>query len=167
MKKIVANIKKSFMFHMSIIALIGLLWSCAEEDVYNPGIEAPIISSMEPDSAFPSQVVVINGRNFGSAVVDNAVSFNGVPATITSVTTIAISTTVPDGATSGGVTVTTNSLTSDAFASFTVTEPVIPVITAIDPEMGKVGSVVTITGTDFSPNSASNMVSFKNVLQSM
>jgi len=159
MKKILVNANKSVMFYLSIIALIGILWSCAEE-VYNPGIQAPMITEMEPDSAFPSQVVVIHGRNFSSALVDNTVSFNGITATIKSVTTIAITTTVPDGATTGDVTVSTNDLTSAGFASFTVTEPVIPVISSIEPIIGKVGATVTITGSDFSTKPGSNIISF-------
>ncbi|HCC72146.1 MAG TPA: hypothetical protein DEQ09_13485 [Bacteroidales bacterium] len=57
------------------------------------------------------------------------------------------------------VTVTTNDLTSEGF-SFTVTEPVIPTLISIDPSSGKVGSTVTINGTDFSTTPAENVVSF-------
>ncbi|MFC2116730.1 IPT/TIG domain-containing protein [Bacteroidota bacterium] len=125
MKKISANEIKSIMLFMSIIVLIGLSWSC-EEDPYNPGIQAPVITGMEPDSAFAGQEVVIHGRNFSSTLVDNAVSINGLPATIKGVTTIAITITVPDSAALGGgdITVTTNNLSSGTFTSFTVTESV-------------------------------------------
>lgn len=158
MKKIKTNTKKSLMFYLSIVAIFGLLWACAEE-VYNPGIQAPIITEIGPEAAFPSQKVIIYGKNFSSAAAENAVSFNGIAATVTSTSTIAITTTVPDGAVSGNVTVTTNSMTSEGY-SFTVTEPVIPVITSLDPENGKVGSTVIITGTDFSTTPGNNVVSF-------
>jgi len=158
MKKILAISNRSFMLYMSIIALIGLLWACSEE-MYNPGIQAPKIKEIGPSAAFPGQQVVIYGSNFSSAIVGNSVSFNGTTATIISTTTLAITTTVPDGATSGNVTVTTNDMTSEGFP-FTVTEPVIPTISSIDPVSGKVGTVVVITGTNFSTTPNENTVSF-------
>jgi hypothetical protein len=158
MSKIVMITKRPIMFYMCIITIIGLLWSCKEE-LYNPGIQAPEITKIEPAAAFPGQKVIIYGRNFSSAAAGNAVSFNGVAATVTATTSLAITTTVPEGATTGNVTVMTNSLTSEGF-SFTVTEPVIPTIISIEPSSGKVGITVTITGTDFSTIAGDNVVSF-------
>jgi hypothetical protein len=158
MKKTARISNRSFIFYMSTIAVIGLIWSCKQE-LYNPGIQAPVITEIGPEAAFPGQKVVIYGKNFSSAAAKNAVSFNGVAATVTATTTLAITTTVPEGATSGEVTVSTNNLTSEGFP-FTVTEPVIPVITSLDPVTGKVGTTVTITGTDFSTTPGKNIVSF-------
>jgi hypothetical protein len=157
MKK-VRILNRSFMFCMSMIAVMGLSWSCKEE-IYNPGIQAPVITEIGPEAAFPGQQVVIYGKNFSSAAAGNAVSFNGVAATVIKTTTLAIPTTVPAGATSGDVTVITNNLTSQGY-SFTVTEPVIPVITSLDPEIGKVGTTVIITGINFSTTPGKNIVSF-------
>ena len=158
MKKLVTNANKSFMFYMSIIAVFGLLWSCTEKE-YDPGILPPAITEIGPGAAFVGQKVIIYGSNFSSAAAENVVSFNGTAATVTATTTLEITTTVPVGATTGEVTVTTNSLTSAGYL-FTVTEPVIPTITSIDPTSGKVGTEVTITGTDFSTTPAENAVSF-------
>ena len=158
MKKSVTIANKSLMFYISIIAIIGLLWSCTEEE-YNPGILPPAITEIDPGAAFPGQEVTIMGNNFSSAVAGNSVDFNGTAATVTATTSLEITTTVPVGATSGMVTVTTNDLTSEGF-SFTVTEPVIPTLISIDPSSGKVGSTVTINGTDFSTTPAENVVSF-------
>ena len=162
MKKLVKNANMSFMFYMSIIAIIGLLWSCKEE-LWDPGILPPVITEIGPGAAFPGQEVTIYGANFSSAAADNVVSFNGTAATVTATTTLEITTTVPVGATTGNVTVTTNNMTSEGFA-FTVTEPVIPSITSIDPTSGKVGSTVVITGTDFSTVPSENTVSFNGTL---
>ncbi len=158
MKKISANANKSVMFCMSMIAIIVLLGSCKEE-LYNPGMQAPVITEIGPEAAFPGQEVIIYGKNFSSAASGNTVTFNGVAATVISTTTLAIKTAVPDGAVSGDVTVTTNSMTSAGYP-FTVTEPVIPVITSIEPLSGKVGTTVIITGTDFSTTPGLNIVSF-------
>ena len=147
-------------FTICIVTILGLLWSCSEEE-YNPGIQAPEITEIDPASGFPGQEVTIIGRNFSSAVAGNQVSFNGTDATIISTTTLAINAVIPDEVATGNVnvTVTTNDLTSEAYA-FTVTEPVIPTITSLDPSSGKVGSTVVITGTDFSTVPEENIVSF-------
>ncbi len=160
MKKVVTISKKSFMFCMSIIAVNVLLWSCAEDE-YNPGIKPPVITEIEPGAAFEGMEVIIQGTNFSSAVAGNMVSFNGTAAVVTETTTMEITTNVPAGLTPGAaeVTVTTNNKTSAGFP-FTVTIPIIPTITSIDPTSGKVGTIVTITGTNFSTTAGENTVSF-------
>ena len=158
MKKIITIANRSFMFYMSIIAVIGLLWSCAE---YNPGIKPPVITEIDPGAGFEGMEVIIQGANFSSAVAGNMVSFNGTAAVVTATTSLEITTTVPAGLTPGAgeVTVTTNDKTSAGFP-FTVTLPVIPTISSIDPTSGKVGTTVIITGTDFSTTPGENTVSF-------
>ena len=158
MKKPMLITKRSLMLFIGMATVIVFLRSCAEE-AYNPGIQPPVITEIGPEAAFPSQVVVIYGKNFSSAAAGNTVSFNGTAATVIKTTTLAITTTVPDGATSGNVTVSTNNLTSEGFP-FTVTEPIIPTITSIDPTTGKVGATVIITGTNFSTTPGRNIVSF-------
>jgi cytochrome c peroxidase len=75
-----------------------------------------------------------------------AVSFNGVAATFTVSPSGTITTTVPAGATTGPITVTTSG--SGALVTttrFTVT----PTITSFAPSIGAAGTGVTITGTNF------------------
>lgn len=146
------------MFCMGIVAIALLIRTCAEEP-YNPGIQAPVITGIEPDSAFPTMEVEILGSNFSSAVAGNSVSFNGTSATISEATTLGLTVIVPDGATTGNVSVTANDLTSEGFP-FTVTEPIIPTLTSIEPNTGKVGTEVIITGTNFSTTPGNNLVSF-------
>jgi hypothetical protein len=157
-KKKLFNATRSSVCFMSIVVILVLLASCAEEP-YNPGIQPPEISTMDPDSAFPGQEVTIYGANFSTALAGNEISFNGTAATPTATTGISLVTIVPEGATTGNVTVTTNELTSEGYA-FTVTEPVIPVITDLDPDIGKVGTTVIITGSNFSTEPDGNTVSF-------
>jgi uncharacterized repeat protein (TIGR03803 family) len=71
-----------------------------------------------------------------------AVSFHGTMATFTVVSGTQIKTTVPSGATTGFVTVTTPSGTLTSNKKFRVT----PQITSFNPTSGPVGTVVTITG---------------------
>jgi len=66
-------------------------------------------------------------------------------------TATSITTTVPAGATSGTIKVTTPGGTATSAATFTVTvpAPVAPTITSFTPTTGGAGTVVTITGTGF------------------
>ncbi|HEY6968967.1 MAG TPA: IPT/TIG domain-containing protein, partial [Candidatus Angelobacter sp.] len=87
--------------------------------------------------------VTITGTTFTGAT---AVSFNGVPATFTVSPSGTITTTVPAGATTGPITVTTpGSGPLMTTTRFTVT----PAITSFTPANGPVGTGVTITGTNF------------------
>ena len=74
-----------------------------------------------------------------------AVSFNGVAATFTVDPSGTITTTVPAGATTGPITVTTGSGPLKTTTRFTVT----PAIISFAPVIGAVGTGVTITGTNF------------------
>jgi cytochrome c peroxidase len=86
-----------------------------------------------------------------------AVSFNGVAATFTVDPSGTITTTVPAGATTGPITVTTpGSGPLVTTTRFTVT----PAITSFAPASGPVGTGVTITGTNFAGAAA---VSFNGV----
>ena len=87
--------------------------------------------------------VTITGTTFTGAT---AVSFNGVASTFTVSPSGTITTTVPAGATTGPITVTTPSNGPIVTTTrFTVT----PAITSFAPTFGGVGAGVTITGTNF------------------
>jgi hypothetical protein len=81
----------------------------------------------------------------------NQIRFNGVTATTLSATATSLTAQVPAGATTGPVTVTVGSLTSNGLP-FTVTNagpP--PTLTAVSPNVGSVqgGQQTTLTGTNF------------------
>ncbi|GAA4384167.1 IPT/TIG domain-containing protein [Hymenobacter koreensis] len=110
-------------------------------------VPAPTVTSFTPTSGPEGTVVTITGTDFNGAT---AVAFNGTAATTFSVTNATtISATVPAGATTGSIAVTTPSGTGTSAASFTVTAPG-PVITGFSPASGPVGTVVTISGTNLS-----------------
>jgi hypothetical protein len=107
----------------------------------------PTISGgFAPGSGSAGSQVFIYGTNFFNV---SAVTFNGVASNFfVSVSSPAfIDATVPSGATSGLITVTTPYGSASSAASFTVTS-VPPTITAIAPGAGPVGSQVVITGTN-------------------
>jgi cytochrome c peroxidase len=88
--------------------------------------------------------VTITGTTFAGAT---AVSFNGVAAAFTVSPSGTIMTTVPAGATTGPISITTPGNGAIATTTrFTIT----PAINSFAPTFGGIGSGVTITGTNFS-----------------
>ena len=111
---------------------------------------APIITSFTPTSGPIGTVVTIAGTNLTGA---SAVKFNGVAAgTITPVSAISLKATVPTGATSGKISVTTPGGTATSGETFTVV--LAPTITSFTPTSGPIGTVVTIAGTNLTGASA-------------
>jgi large repetitive protein len=122
----------------------------------------PTISSFTPASAPVGATVIITGTNFDSTPASNTVTFNGIAAVVASCTSTQIVATVPQGATSGPITVTTTEVLQGATSavSFTVVPP--PSISGITPASAPVGSIITITGTNFDPTPGNNAVTFFN-----
>ena len=92
--------------------------------------------------------MTVTGTKFTGA---SAVKFNGTAAAFTVVGDTEISATVPTGATSGTIAVTTAGGTGVSASGFTVTspapEPTGPTITSFTPTSGAYRVTVTITGT--------------------
>ncbi len=107
----------------------------------------PTVSSFAPTSGAVGTSVVITGTNFTGAT---AVRFNQTSATFTVNSPTQITATVPSGATTGPIRVTTGGLTGRSLTSFTVLAAPLPTITSFTPTSGVVGRTVTITGTNFS-----------------
>lgn len=105
----------------------------------------PAVTSFTPTAAAPTAVVTVTGSRFTNAAT---VSFNGTTAATTFVSSTKVTAVVPDGATSGPITVTTAGGTSNpSAASFTVLPA--PTVDSFDPTAQKIGGRVTITGTGF------------------
>lgn len=113
----------------------------------------PIIYSFSPMVANTGSTITITGTNFTGAT---QVSFGATPAasfTVVSATTI----TAIVGAGSGGSVAITTPNGIATLPGFVFGKPT---ITSIIPLSGPVGSTVIITGTNFSPVSAENIVFF-------
>jgi hypothetical protein len=125
-------------------------------------LPAPVIDGFSPTSGAVGVNVTINGDNFSATPTDNVVTFNGATAVVTSVTPNRknIMTTVPAGATTGPIAVTTSGVTVLSSTDFTV--PDAPTITGFTPSSGAETATVTITGTNFSTTPANNQVRFFN-----
>jgi hypothetical protein len=107
-------------------------------------IPPPAITSFTPTSGPVGTVVAIGGANFTAAT---AVTFNGSAASFTLASDTAIQATVPVGATTGPLSVTTPGGTASSTNDFIVIPA--PIITSFTPTNGRVGTSVTISGTSF------------------
>jgi hypothetical protein len=101
---------------------------------------APVVTAFTPGSGPVGTTVTLTGTNLGGAT---SVNFGGVPQTvITNNTGTSLTVTVPAGAITGTLTLTTPGGTI-ALGTFTV----VPTLTSINPNNGARGSTVTLTGT--------------------
>lgn len=105
---------------ITILSVFFILGSCSkDEDNVNPLFN---IASITPESGPVGTTVTITGVGFSDVESENVVKFNGVDADVITANESALTVIVPEGATTGAVTVTLagNSATGP---EFTVTEP--------------------------------------------
>lgn len=108
------------------------------------------VISFSPTKGVPGTSVTIYGTGFSTTASENSVSFNGTTASIVSATANQIVTSVPSGASSGPITVTSPAGSATSGASFTVqSSSGAPTIASFSPSIVMVGTAVTITGTNF------------------
>ncbi len=127
-------------------------------------VAAPTITNFTPTSGTPGTVVTISGTNFDPVVSKNEVRFNGVLALVTAASATSLMTTVPSGATTGPITVTTRGGTATSGSNFTVITALPPTISGFSPAAGHLGSLVTVIGTNFDPAPSGNQVRLGGVL---
>jgi hypothetical protein len=113
----------------------------------------PAVSSFAPTRGAIGTVVTINGQ---SLTQTTGVTFGGVSAPFAVVSDSEITATVPTGALTGSITVTTAGGVATAKGAFRVT----PKITGFSPSSGPVGTPVTINGQSFTQTTG---VTFRGV----
>jgi RHS repeat-associated protein len=118
------------------------------------------IIEFDPHSAPTGTSVTIYGTGFSSTAGQNTVRFNGVTATLTSATTTSIVATVPPGASTGPINVTSPNGSATSATPFTVGATNAPTISGFSPTIGTPGTPVTISGTNFETSRANNVVAF-------
>lgn len=118
-------------------------------------VPAPTLGSFAPAGGITGSSVTISGTSFAGAT---SVKFNGIPALSYSLLSASsISAKVPDGATSGLVSVTTPSGTATGSGNYTVTLSV----TGFLPASGRAGTRVRIGGVGFNKGSRKPIVRLK------
>jgi hypothetical protein len=123
-------------------------------------IPSPGISKLLPTVGAIGTGVIISGTNFSTTATDNIVKFNGVQATVTSATSSTIHTTVPPGTTTGKIEVIVKGVAGISSSNFQVTEK--PSIVSFTPDKGAPGTVVTISGSNFTSLTGTTMVTINS-----
>jgi YD repeat-containing protein len=122
------------------------------------------IIDFNPASGPAGTVVTIFGTGFDATPGANAVTFNGTAAAISSASPTGLVATVPPGATTGAIAVTSPAGSATSSASFTVTTSNgTPAITGFAPTIGTPGTNVSITGNNFEPTPTNNRLRFNIV----
>jgi YD repeat-containing protein len=118
------------------------------------------VIELSPDAGPVGQSVTIYGTGFSATTGQNSVSFNGTPASIVSASTTMLVVTVPSGAATGTIGVTSPNGADSSDTPFTVTDPGLPTITSFSPTLGLAGTSIEITGTNFDPTWANTQTLF-------
>jgi hypothetical protein len=121
-------------------------------------LPAPTVTSFTPTSGPVGTSVTISGTAFSGAT---AVRFNGTAAGYVVNSATQVTATVPAGATSGAISVTTPAGIGTSTTSYSITTvPTKPAVTKLSPTSGKRGITVTVTGRGFGKRSPSSYVKF-------
>ncbi len=118
------------------------------------------IIEFSPTSGSVGTNVGISGTGFSTTPSQNTVAFNGLTAAVVSATATKIVVSVPSGATTGPISVTTPSGLLTSAKIFTVGNQARPTIAGFTPAIGAIGTPVTITGTNFAATPSANILRF-------
>jgi hypothetical protein len=131
-----------------ILSAAGILLACGGGDGPSGPPPAPEVTSVTPAPARAGDQVTIVGDHFGTSAAGVTVSFNGIAATIVSVTNTSIVAIVPDiPPGSATVVVTVDGRSSGGIAVSVLRG--LPAITSVSPSSVRAGGTLTITGRNF------------------
>jgi YD repeat-containing protein len=120
------------------------------------------VIAFTPEIGAVGTAVVIYGTGFSANASQNTVAFNGVQAVVTSSTGTELVTSVPEGATTGLISVTSPLGSVTGAMPFTVANA--PSIASFAPTVGKPGDVITISGNNFASEVRNNEINFNESL---
>ncbi len=136
----------------------------ASTSIQNFNVSPPRVASISPSVAAPGSQVTIAGTGFHAAQGPGSVWFNpSLSASVVSWSDTQIVVTVPNFATTGGVSVFQN-LYSNSNVLMTVVNPV---VTGVSPTAGASGSQVQINGSGFGATQGTSSVSFNTITASV
>lgn len=137
------------------LLLLLAVTGCKKNQTFNPIVGAseyilPMISAIEPSIVTVNSIVTITGANFGTTKTGLSVKFNGVEASIQSVTDTEIKVVVPFTG-SGNIYLTLNDKTIKGPEYTFQVAPEQPMASIISPNTVTAGTVATIGGANFDP----------------
>ena len=137
----------------AVTGVISVTFNVGTLSSQKPFTVAPRVDSFTPVVGTPGTQVTVNGANFNPTAGQTVVRFGGVAATVVNVTAPnQLVATVPAGAVTGPLSVATPIGTNLTTTNFVVSGTAI--ITGFSPAIGPTGSVVVISGGDFSTTTA-------------
>ncbi|MEM7486385.1 MAG: BspA family leucine-rich repeat surface protein [Bacteroidota bacterium] len=151
---------KKIRFLILMVLSVGMfIVSCSSDDngTTTPTPTKPTISGFTPTSGPVGTQVTINGTNFSATAASNTVKIGATTATVSAATATKLTISVPQGATTGAVSVAVGGQTVTG-NTFTVTEAEVqntaPVITnevtttEVDEDADGTLTIFTVTATD-------------------
>ena len=122
------------------------------------------IFAFMPTHGVAGAEVSLEGQGFSNSVANNNVSFNGTVATVLSASATQLVVSVPNGATTGPISVTVSGQTATTATSFVIDDTgAPPSITQVNPLVVAVGGAVTVTGAHLDPIASGTTVQMGGV----
>lgn len=125
------------------------------------GVSVLSLNEFTPNQGPTGTVVQLYGSGFSPVAADNTVKFNGKNATVSAATATQLTVKVPSSATTGKIRVTNANGNVLSATDFVVdAEAAAPTLSGFTPQLGAVGTPVTLTGTHFQVDPDRDRVSF-------
>ncbi|MGB9428679.1 MAG: IPT/TIG domain-containing protein, partial [Gammaproteobacteria bacterium] len=105
--------------------------------------------AFSPGQGTVNTTVTIQGNGFSTTAASNTVKFNGTATSVTSATATQLVVKVPNGASTGPISVTVGGSTVTSATDFTVVQA--PSITSFTPTLAALGTAVTVSGSALDP----------------
>jgi hypothetical protein len=118
------------------------------------------VNAVKPLAGKPGDTIVITGKNFNPNLLLDTVKFNGIPARVIIAKSDTLIVLVPPGNGTGMVTVNGTPGPGPVFTEFQNNI----IINSVNPDWGKKGDTIKITGTNFNPNPAKDTVTINGVV---
>lgn len=125
-----------------------VIYNTNGQAIWATNTESPIISDFSPASGQIDDTITLKGNNF--VRIKEVIFGNGASASFKVNSSTMITATIPEDAKTGPMTVTNPFGSSTSNQPFTVIPTPIPIINSFTPVQGKVGTGVTITGSNLS-----------------
>ena len=120
---------------LSVLKLICVLAGCGLLQCHSWGNfweVGPKIADLTPAAAAVGDTVIISGEHFAPTASANAVKFNGIPTTVSAASETSLTVSVPAGAHSGPVTVSTSEGSGSSPQDFLVLKYYVYVTSSFD-----------------------------------